>query len=178
MPAFEYSGQLQSGSAISGTIEADRAEDATAQLHAMGIRVTAIAAARAMRTIRPLSREDLQYFNQQLASLAETGVALDQGLRILAGDLHRGRLRRVIEELADDLDRGVPLEDAIDRRAGLFPPLYAQIIKSGVENNQLGSTLCNPICCWPDAQLQSVPLFAVLMLLLWPVPFVSLRLLL
>jgi type IV pilus assembly protein PilC len=143
MPTFSYSGQLRSTNAISGTLDATTAEAAMAELQAAGIRVTSIAPAAAMVPVRPLSRDDFLYFNQQLASLAETGVALDKGLRILAKDLRRGRLRRAVEDIADDLERGIPLADAVDRRANLFPPLYAEILKSGVENNRLGTTLCN-----------------------------------
>jgi type IV pilus assembly protein PilC len=143
MPVFAYSGQLRSTNAISGTLEAENAEAAMAELQAVGIRVTSLAPTAAILPTRPLSRDDFLYFNQQLASLAETGVALDKGLRILAKDLRRGRLRKAVEEMAADLERGTPLSEAIDRRANLFPPLYAEILKSGVENNRLGTTLCN-----------------------------------
>ena len=143
MPAFEYNGQLSSGTAINGTFEAGSADEARVTLQGMRIHVTSLSKVPAMRAARPLSREDLQYFNQQLASLAQTGIALDEGLRIIAQDLRRGRLRRVVNDLADDLERGVPFEEAVERRSGLFPPLYAQVLRAGVENNQLGSTLFN-----------------------------------
>ncbi|MFQ5428894.1 MAG: type II secretion system F family protein [Phycisphaerae bacterium] len=146
MPAFEYTGQLTSGTAITGTFESDSAEEARARLQEMQIHVSSIAQVPRMRAARPLSREDLQYFNEQLASLAQTGVALDQGLRIIARDIRRGRLRRVLNELADDLERGVPFEEAVSRRSELFPPLYAEVLKAGVRNNQLGSTLFNLNC--------------------------------
>src|SRR5438105_15082981 len=68
MPTFEYMGQLRSGQAISGTIEAEAIEQARGQLDAMGIGVTSMAAAPRMRVPRPLSREDIIFFNQQLAS--------------------------------------------------------------------------------------------------------------
>lgn len=143
MAIFEYSGQLPSGSAISGTLEAEGADVAKSQLTSMGIQHAAIAEQGRMLPMRPLSRDDLQFFNQQLASLAQTGIALDKGLRILASDLRKGRLQRVVSQLADDIERGVPFEDAVEKHKGLFPPLYAEILRSGVKNNQLGSTLCN-----------------------------------
>jgi type IV pilus assembly protein PilC len=143
MAIIEYEGQLASGNAISGSLEAADPEDAKEKLESMGIRVTTVAGSPRMQAVRPLSREDLLFFNQQLASLSQTGIALDEGLGILAKDLRRGRLRRVVAELADDIKRGIPLEDAIERRQGLFPPLYAEVLRTGVKNNQLGSTLCN-----------------------------------
>lgn len=143
MPVFEYSGQLAGGQAISGTLEADTLARAREQLDRMGIEAASVAAADRMRVMRPLSHEDIVFFNQQLASLASSGIALDQGLRIVAKDLKHGRLRRVLNELASDLERGVPLEHAVEQRSAAFPPLYAEILKAGVRNNQLGATLCN-----------------------------------
>lgn len=143
MPTFHYAGQLRSGQAISGTVEADHTDAAMTDLRAAGIQVASLSPAAAMLPARPLSRDDLMYFNQQLAALAETGVALDQGLRILARDLRRGRLRKAVEDIAADLESGTPIDEAVRRRASLFPPLYGEILKSGVENNRLGTTLCN-----------------------------------
>lgn len=143
MPNYEYTGQLPSGTAITGVFEASSPEDAQRQLGDLPVHVTSLAKSPEIPLARPLSREDLAFFNQQLASLAETGVALDQGLRVMARDLGRGRLRRVVEELADDVEGGVPFEDAVQRRHGAFPSLYAEVLKAGVRNNQLGSTLFN-----------------------------------
>lgn len=143
MANYEYTGQLSSGTAITGTIEADSAEDARRRLDELPVHVLSLAETPAIRSVRPLSRDDLTFFNQQLASLAETGIAMDQGLRTLAADLRRGRLKRVVEQLADDLERGTPLEDAVAHYRGLFPPLYAQVLRSGVQSNRLGSTLLN-----------------------------------
>lgn len=143
MPTFTYVGQLRSSNAIGGTLEATSAEAAMAELQTSGIQVTSLAPAASLPPARPLSRDDLLYFNQQLAGLTESGMALDQGLRIVAKDLRRGRLRRAIEEIAEDLDRGTLIEEAVNRRANLFPPLYGEILKSGVDSNRLGSTLCN-----------------------------------
>lgn len=143
MPNYEYTGQLPSGNAITGTFEASDPGEARSQLDELAIHVVSIAETPRIRAARPLSRDDLLFFGQQLATLAETGIALDQGLRVLARDLRRGRLQRVVEQLAADLERGTPLEDAIKQRAGLFPPLYAEVLRTGVKNNQLATTLLN-----------------------------------
>src|SRR5262245_36280270 len=121
MPIYEYTGQLRSGQAISGTLEADAIENARGQLEGMGVQVASVAQAERLRVPRALSRDDILFFNQQLASMASSGIALDQGLRVLAKDMRRGRLRRVVEQLADELDRGVPLERAVEKRASDFP---------------------------------------------------------
>ena len=87
MANYEYVGQLPSGSALTGTFEASSPGAARQELDELAIHVTSLTEAPRLPAPRPLSREDLLFFNQQLASPAETGIALDQGLRVLAHDL-------------------------------------------------------------------------------------------
>lgn len=143
MPAFEYTGQLPQGTAITGTFEADNIDDARQQLTSLTIHVSALSQTARIRSRRPLSREDLLFFNQQLASLADNRIALDEGLRAVARDLKRGPLKTSIEQLAADLNAGIPLETAVERQKGRFPPLYASVLRAGAENGQLGATLLN-----------------------------------
>lgn len=143
MNAFEYVGQLPSGTAISGTLEAASPDEARALLSGMQIHVTSLAAAPAIRRGRALSREDLLYFNQQLAGFAESGITLDKGLRAMARDLSRGRLKSAIESLADEVERGVPLDQAAAGCGGAFPPLYCDILRAGAQTGRLGEALFN-----------------------------------
>lgn len=143
MPAFEYTGQLPQGTAITGTLEADNLDDARRHLAELTIHVSSLIETPKIRSRRALSREDLLFFNQQLASLAENNIALDEGLRAVARDLRRGALKTTIEQLAADLDAGAPLDQAVNKQAGRFPPLYADVLRAGAENNELGATLLN-----------------------------------
>lgn len=143
MPAYEYTGQLPQGTAMTGTFEADNIDEARSQLSALAIQVATLAETPRIRSRRALSREDLLFFNQQLASLAENRIALDEGLRAVARDIRRSPLRSAIEELAADLESGLPLDQAVAKQSGRFPALYADVLKSGAENNQLGATLLN-----------------------------------
>lgn len=143
MQVFEYTGQLPQGTAITGTLEAADIDDARRHLADLTIHVSSLTQATRIRPRRPLSREDLQFFNQQLAALADNKIALDEGLRAIARDLRRGRLKATIEKLAADLEAGVPLDEAVEKQAGRFPPLFANVLKAGSENNNLGATLLN-----------------------------------
>ncbi|MCK6456089.1 MAG: type II secretion system F family protein [Phycisphaerae bacterium] len=139
----DYTGQLPGGSAISGAIEVESLDEAQRRLEQMGVRVMSVSQAHAPRPRRQLAREDFLFFNEQLASLARTDMALEPGLRMLARDVKSERLRQVIDELVADLSRGVPVDQAIAARGAAFPPLYANLIRAGVESGQLASTLFN-----------------------------------
>lgn len=143
MPWFEYEGVTPGGTAIAGRLEAADHEEATRDLALMQIQVNELhKAAKPPRPSR-LTADDLIFFNDQLASLAQAGIALDEGLAQLAHDLESSRLKRWILELVEDLRRGVPLDQAITAREQGLPILYSRVIRAGVESGDLPATLLN-----------------------------------
>jgi len=50
-------------------------------------------------------------------------------------------MRRLIDEIAGELEAGVSIEDAFEKRQKRFPPLYGRILKAGVETGRLSEML-------------------------------------
>ena len=90
---------------------------------------------------RPLRRDDFAAFNQQFAQLTRAGLPVEHGLRLIAGDMRRGRLARTIEQVAQELERGTPLGEAFDKHRGQFPTLYGRLIDAGVRGGDLPGVL-------------------------------------
>ncbi len=144
MPWFEYEGLTQGGTAIAGRIEASSAEQAREDLLRMQIDIRELSqAGPPARRTAGLREDDLIFFNEQLASLAEAGIALDEGLAQLARDISSPRLRRWIEGLVEDLRRGVPIDQAIASREAGLPVLYSRVIRAGIQSGELPATLLN-----------------------------------
>lgn len=143
MPLYEYKCQLSTGAQMTGRLEAPDLRRAHELLNDMNVQIVSVSEMPAALAVAPLSAEDLRFFNEQIAALARAGVALDLGLRALARDLRRGRLRTLLERLAEDLERGTPFDNAVAARAGLFPPLYVEVLRAGIRSGRLGATLCN-----------------------------------
>ncbi|MHC4696771.1 MAG: type II secretion system F family protein [Planctomycetota bacterium] len=143
MNQFEYTAQCEGGAAISGTLEATGSAEATKQLSSMGLRNIDLRQARRSTAQRPLGSDDFIFFNEQLASLANTGICLDAGLRQLGKDIRSRRLRNVLDTVAADIERGQPLDQALEKRAPQMPALYARVIRAGVASGQLPATLLN-----------------------------------
>ena len=81
MPWFEYEGLTQGGTAIVGRVEAATGELAREDLARMGVDLRGLAqASRPTERMAGLGEDDLIFFNEQLASLAQAGIALDEGL--------------------------------------------------------------------------------------------------
>lgn len=144
MAWYEYEGLTPGGTAIAGRLEASDSSEAAAQLDRMQIEVRELAQASPPRKrLVTLSEDDLIFFNDQLASMAAAGIALDEGLAQLARDLDSSQLRRWVTELVEDLRRGVPLDQAVAVREAGLPVLYSRVLRAGIESGDLGATLLN-----------------------------------
>lgn len=143
MQCFNYTAQCAGGAAISGTLEMADGETAMKQLDDMGLQNIDLQTSKKSPVMRPLAADDFIFFNEQLASLAESGICLDVGLRQLGKDIRSPRLRKVIEALATDLEQGQSLDDALEKHAGQMPGLYSRVVRAGVKSGQLPATLLN-----------------------------------
>lgn len=142
MPWFEYEGTCLNGTAIAGRIEAESHDAACRMLtETMQLTISDLRAAATSPPRTPIGADDFIFFNEQLASLASAGIALDEGLQQIARDVTSPRLRRLIEAVAADLRRGEPLERAIARHEADLPVLYSRVIRAGVQSGQLSATL-------------------------------------
>ena len=143
MAHFAYHAQCPNGSAISGVLEADDFDSAMGQLQELRLEGIQLAESKPPRAKRPIGGEDFIFFNEQLASLASAGICLDEGLRQMARDVESPGLRRVIDGIADDVQRGTPLDQAVANHEGRLPVFYSRVVRAGVESGQLPATLLN-----------------------------------
>lgn len=141
--AFAYDAQTLDGRAMRGTIDANDLDEAHHQLQTMGLRVLAMEPVETAPAPKrgELRADDFRAFNDQLAHLAAAGLPVERGLKLLARDLRHGKLAGVVRALADEIDRGTPLPDAVAKYQDQFPPLYAKLIEAGIRTGDLSGTL-------------------------------------
>ncbi|MHC4442203.1 MAG: type II secretion system F family protein [Planctomycetota bacterium] len=144
MPWYEYEGLTPGGTAIVGRLEAVDRQQAVDDLAGMQVDVRELAEAKApSEKSAGLTEDDLIFFNEQVASLAQAGIALDEGLVQLARDISSRSLRQWVQALVDDLRRGIPIDQAIAARERGLPILYSRVIRAGIDSGQLAATLLN-----------------------------------
>lgn len=141
MQLYDYVGQLASGASFQGTLEAENEANAQNTLQQMGVRTVSLRPARRNAFVTPLSLDDFQFLNEQIAALTRSGVPLEEGLRQAAADVGSRKLKRLLLELADDLTRGTPLPKAIESLESRFPAQYASVVTAGLQSGDLGGTL-------------------------------------
>ncbi|HNO79579.1 MAG TPA: type II secretion system F family protein [Phycisphaerae bacterium] len=142
MPWFEYECMTRAGTAVSGKLEARDHAHAMESLAQMNLDVREVKPAdKPPPPAIRISNDDLIFFNEQLASMADAGIALDQGLAQMAQDLESPALRRWVQALVADLRAGATVEQALARHESQLPILYSEVIKAGVKSGDLSSTL-------------------------------------
>jgi type II secretory pathway component PulF len=88
-----------------------------------------------------LSADDLTILNEEIAAMARAGLPLDQGLAHLASEMGRGKLQRITDRLASDLQEGKTLPQALADQGGSLPPYYASLVAAGIRSGRLGEVL-------------------------------------
>ncbi|HCO95496.1 MAG TPA: hypothetical protein DIU00_16370 [Phycisphaerales bacterium] len=141
MATFEYNALTSAGRLMKGSIEAGTHQEAGELLKQMQLVVNSVEKAKAKKPKTAIGRNEFVLFNQQLASITKAGIPLERGLRELAGDISSRSMRRLVDAIADELEAGVSIEQAFEKRQKHFPPLYGRILKAGVETGRLSEML-------------------------------------
>ena len=88
-----------------------------------------------------ISKRDLAVFLRQFATLLQSQVPLTEALRTLFLQAATPAIKDLVFELISDLDAGLPLSKAIEKRSDLFGDFYAQMVKSGEISGRLEEVL-------------------------------------
>ncbi|HEW79593.1 MAG TPA: type II secretion system F family protein [Phycisphaerales bacterium] len=143
MATFEYNALVSADRLMRGTIEAGSREEASELLKQMRLTVNSIEKAKPPKPKTAIGRNEFLLFNQQLASITKAGIPLERGLRELSNDVASKSMRKLIDAIANDLEAGVSIEKAFEKRQKHFPPLYGKILKAGVETGRLSEMLAS-----------------------------------
>jgi len=86
------------------------------------------------------SSEQLQLLHQEMAALVRAGMPLDRGLRALAADLP-GNLGRLANQIAEHLERGESIEQALGSTGSSQQRVYAAVFAAGIRSGNLARSL-------------------------------------
>jgi len=141
MATFQYNALTSAGRLMKGTLEAGSHDEANELLKHMQLAVNSIEKAQPEKPKTAIGRNEFMLFNQQLASITKAGIPLEKGLRELSHDVSSHSMRKLIDAIAGELEAGVSIEKAFEKRQKHFPPLYGRILKAGVETGRLSEML-------------------------------------
>jgi type IV pilus assembly protein PilC len=161
MPKFTYEAMNKVGQPVKDEIEAGSQEEATARIRSMGYFPTKIkqqagkkkpqqkesgqqaggggggGGAQKRRTAGRVSKKLLTQFTRQLSTLVDAGLPILRSLRILEQQQKPGMLRVAIRIVAEDVEGGATLSEAMARHPKAFDRLYVNMVRAG----ELGGVL-------------------------------------
>ncbi len=162
MPTFQYEAMNSGGQVVKDTVDAGSSEEAIQKIRSMGRFPTKIkeqagasgksgkkkkasaAAAAAASSSGPSRRKvgrvpvkQLTQFTRQLSTLQDAGLPILRSLRILEEQQKPGMLRVAIRLVAEDVEAGASLSEAMGRHPKAFDRLYVNMIRAG----ELGGVL-------------------------------------
>ncbi|MFQ5503959.1 MAG: type II secretion system F family protein [Planctomycetota bacterium] len=91
------------------------------------------------RRVRPAA---LTQLTTQLATLLEAGIPVVRSLYILEGQMRPGVLKRTVADVAEDVEGGTPLSEALAKFPRVFDNLYTNMVRAG-EAGGIQDTILN-----------------------------------
>jgi len=84
-----------------------------------------------------LGRKNLIWLCHQLGTMLRAGLPIRRALDVLIKGTSDLGTRRMLREVAADIEQGCSLHDAFERRKGVFTPLFLNLVKAGEESGTL-----------------------------------------
>ncbi|MCE9610880.1 MAG: type II secretion system F family protein [Chthoniobacter sp.] len=151
MPTFRYLTRDPSGAAQSGTLAAGSREMLTSELRGRGLLVVDVepvaeSAPRGAVTWRPATwlratGFDVELGFQQLATMLHSGLSLLAALRTVADQARRVRAAAVWHGIADRIEQGSTLGDALAAQGAVFSEHVVQLVRVGEATGNLDTAL-------------------------------------
>jgi type IV pilus assembly protein PilC len=147
MPVFQYDAIDSNGQEVKGQIEALSGEEALSKIRNMGYFPTkppkpkgGVREKKAAAAAKPKSRrgsggkvkiKQLTQFARQMSTLQDAGLPILRSLRILQEQQKQGTFKRVIGYVADDIEGGATLSEALGRFPKAFNRLFVNMVAAG-----------------------------------------------
>jgi type IV pilus assembly protein PilC len=150
MPMFTFEAMNKSGQEVKNEIEATTHEEAITRIRQQGLfptkvrekstkklgRKKAAAASGTKKRKMPISiggvpRKQLVNFTRQLSTLQDAGLPILRSLQILEQQQRPGLLKAIVGGVADEVESGGTLSDAMAKYPKGFDKLYVNMINAG-----------------------------------------------
>jgi len=155
MAVFTYEALDATGKPAKGTVEAGNNQEAIQQLKLKGFYPTTVkeqkgkksggakkpAAGGAKKkkkkggagaiTFGGVSAKELTLFTRQMSTLQDAGLPLLRSLHILENQLKPGKLKKVLGDVAEDVEGGSSLSESMAKHPKVFNKLYTKMVAAG-----------------------------------------------
>ncbi|SFT64067.1 type II secretion system F family protein [Pseudomonas marincola] len=140
---FTWEGKDKKGSTIKGELKGTNPALVKAQLRKQGINPTkvrkkSVSIFSAGKKIKPM---DIALFTRQMATMMKAGVPLLQSFDIIAEGLDNPNMRKLVDEVKQDVAAGNSFAASLRKRPEHFDELYCNLVDSGEQSGSLETLL-------------------------------------
>lgn len=147
MAIFQYQATDANGHTKRGQVVGLSESEAAGKLRGQGLEVEDITdvtnnwLSRVERFISPIRAKDLVVFSRQFSIMISANVPIVESLRTLIDQTNNISLQNLISDLADEVNGGDFLSDAMSRRPQVFSDFFVNIVRSGETSGKLDDVL-------------------------------------
>lgn len=141
MPDFAYRMATADGATVEGAMSAADEVALAAQVRALGGVLISCKVRRVVRSGVRVDRRELITFTQHLHTTVQAGIPVLSAIRGYAKQAENPDLGRALNDLANQVEAGQSLSEAMATFPRIFPPLYVNMTAAGEASGKLDAIL-------------------------------------
>ncbi len=152
MPTYQYRIREANGSVTTGQLAATNLGEAGELLRRQGgylLDITPVGASQKglLWRIQHFSVDfgpglkDVLNFTNQLSVMIKAGINIRGAVDGIAEQIDKPKMKKMVEQIRDDLEAGKPFSDALARHPKVFSPLYVNMVRASEMSGSFGHML-------------------------------------
>lgn len=149
MPVFDYKAKNPQGHTIEGAVEAPDDTVAADVLIGKELVILTLKQRRSALTnmiskpafLNRVTMKDLVVFSRQLSVMISANLTLVEALKILVKQTENERLKEIISQIADEVNGGATLSQAMGHFSNVFDNFFINMVRSGETSGRLDEVL-------------------------------------
>jgi len=132
MPTFKYSAIDLAGKKVHGILNSSSERSARQQIKASNLTPLSLglSSPRFQRRLK-VNQKDLLFATRQIATLLDSGIALDETLKSIASEVEDKSLSAALHSVRDEVLQGTRIAEAMSSHSSIFNETYRSLIASG-----------------------------------------------
>lgn len=142
MPKFNYAAKTAGGQRVTGSLQADTAEQAADELKKQNLTPISIDLLTGPKNRRARVKPvDLMVFTRQLATMLAAGIPLLETLEILTDQADDPSFKACVADIVENVRSGNDFSDSLRRYSNVFDDIYVNMVRAGEASGQLDEIL-------------------------------------
>lgn len=144
---FIYNAVTKDGQEVKGDIEASGEDVAIGALQKKGLVIVSLNLADKKRIFEydiaifnRVSAKEISMLSRQIATLLEAHIPALKTFHLLAIESENPVIQKKFIEIADDIQNGVAISDALYKHPSIFSDFYVNMVRAGEESGKLSET--------------------------------------